>query len=81
MSGHPNPAVEHTRRRVGGLLEEVALCFKPGVKLTLLVRTPGNDAADFAMTNDDHAEIVKAVERMKTNVTTPPDTDKEPARG
>ena len=44
-------------------LEEIAECFKPGAKLTLLVRTPGNDDADFLLTNDDLSEAIKALQR------------------
>lgn len=46
-------------------LSEIAEYFKSGVKLTLLVRTPGDDDADFILTNDDLDEVIKAIERRK----------------
>lgn len=39
--------------------------FKPGVKLTVLVRTPGNPTYDFMMTDDDLAEVSAMVERRR----------------
>lgn len=48
-------------------LNEIAVCFKPGAKLTLLVRTPGNDNADFCLSNDDLAEAIKALHRRNGN--------------
>jgi hypothetical protein len=44
-------------------LNEIAEYFKPGVKLTLLARTPGNDEADFVLTNDTLQDAVAALER------------------
>lgn len=44
-------------------LDRIAAMFKPGVKLTLIVRTPGNDEADFTMSDDDLLEVVKVLER------------------
>lgn len=46
-------------------LNIIASLFKAGAKLTLLVRTPGNDEADFCLTNDDLAEAIMALERRK----------------
>lgn len=37
--------------------------FKPGAKITVLVRTPGNDEADFMQTNDDVEAIAAMVVR------------------
>lgn len=45
------------------LLNEVAGCFKPGVKLTLVARTPGNNEADFVLTNDSLAQAIAALRR------------------
>lgn len=43
----------------------IASMFKEGAKLTLLVRTPGNDEADFCLTNDDLDEAISVIERRK----------------
>jgi hypothetical protein len=44
-------------------LNQIAQVFKPGVKLTLLARTPGNDEADFLMTTDQPEDIRAALDR------------------
>jgi len=46
-------------------LGQIERCFKPGKKITLLVRSPENDNADFLLTTDDLAEVLKAVQRRK----------------
>ena len=53
------------REQASGHLEQIARLFKPGAKLTLLVRTPGNDEADFLLTNDDLDAVTPAIERAK----------------
>ncbi len=41
--------------------DEVAKCFQPGAKVTILVRNPGRSkepyGADMVVTQDDYAEI------------------------
>jgi hypothetical protein len=44
-------------------LENVATLFKPGVKITLIVRTPNKNERDFLMTDDDIKEVKLLVER------------------
>ncbi len=39
--------------------------FKPGAKITVLVRTPGKPTADFCMTSDDLDEVAAMVQRRK----------------
>ena len=46
-------------------LNIIASMFKDGAKLTLLVRTPRDDEADFCLTNDDLDEAIKGLERRK----------------
>lgn len=48
--------------------------FVPGSKVTLIVRTPGNDEADFLLTIDDLNEVAKVIERSKrrASVKSPP---------
>jgi len=46
-------------------LNIIASMFKDGAKLTLLVRAPGNDDADFCLTNDDLEEAIKGLNRRK----------------
>ena len=56
-------SIEEVNKRVSGLLNEIAQSFVSGVKITLLVRVPGNDDADFLLTNDELSEVSKAIER------------------
>lgn len=46
-------------------LNRIAGLFKPGVKLTLIVRTPDKDDQDFILTNDLPAEAIKALDRRQ----------------
>lgn len=56
--------------RVSTHMDEITRNFKPGAKITVLVRTPGNDEADFCMTDDDLAEVAKMVQRRADADTT-----------
>ena len=52
-----------TQEIVGGLLTEASLCFKPGAKLTLLVRNPTVPGdADFVMTSDTLPDAIAALQ-------------------
>lgn len=51
--------------RISDHLEKMENMFRPGVKVTFLARTPGNDEADFVMTNDDLSDAINALERRK----------------
>lgn len=37
--------------------------FKPGVRLTLIARTPGNDEAEFVISQDDLQDLSDALAR------------------
>ena len=39
--------------------------FKPGRKITILVRSPGEPTQDFCMTNDEMEEVAELVERRR----------------
>lgn len=41
-------------------MDEIIECFKPGAKITLIVRTPGHDEGDFCLSSDSD-EGVRAV--------------------
>lgn len=53
--------------RVGGLLNEIALNFKAGVKLTLIVRSPGFPDRDFLMTSDTLPEARAVIDRREAS--------------
>ena len=47
-------------------LHDIAELFKPGAKITLLVRRPGEPDQDFMLTIDDLDEVSAMLERSKT---------------
>ena len=57
--------LEHVREECSEHLDAIAELFKPGVKLTLIARTPDNDDADFVLTCDDLPEAIKALKRRQ----------------
>lgn len=54
--------LELATREAAYHLEKIQSLFKRA-KVTLLCRTPGNDEADFMLTDDDPAEAIKAIQR------------------
>jgi hypothetical protein len=54
------------RAEICSYMDEILSLFIPGNKITVLVRTPGNDNADMLLTNDDIEQIAAMVERAKT---------------
>lgn len=51
-----------TQQSVSEHLDRIAKHFK-NPRITLLVRTPGNDEADFVMTSDAPDEAITALQR------------------
>lgn len=58
-------ALEEVQQVVSDHMDSIVRCFKPGVKITVLVRTPGFPGRDFMMTSDDHSELIAMIERRK----------------
>lgn len=46
-------------------MDDILRCFKPGMKITVLVRNPDNPQGDFCLTDDDLAEVALMVERRR----------------
>lgn len=65
--------LERVGEIVSGHMNDIADCFKPECKIAVIVRTPGNDEADFLMTNDDLSEVAKLIDRR----TSPPTDETE----
>lgn len=57
--------LESVQHVVGQHMEEITRNFKPGVKITVLVRTPGHPTRDFMMTDDDCDELLAMIARRK----------------
>lgn len=51
---------------IGGVIQRhIEPMFKPGVKLTVIARTPGNDEADVLVSNDSLGDLAALIERSK----------------
>ena len=52
---------------VGDYMDRIVKLFKPGKKITVLVRTPGDDHGqfDFMMSDDDPQELLNMIARRK----------------
>lgn len=57
--------LQRTSEIVADCMDEIIGCFKPGVKITVLVRTPAHPDRDFCMTNDTMDDVVAMAERRK----------------
>lgn len=57
--------LEEVQDEVAAHMDDIAQCFKPGVKVTVLVRTPNYPDRDFLMTNDEPDRIIEAVVRRQ----------------
>lgn len=48
---------------VAGTMNDIARRFRPECKVTVIVRMPGNNKADFMLTNDTPEEVVRLIAR------------------
>lgn len=61
-----DPIVAYAHAAIASVMENrLAPIFRPGVKLTVIARTPGNDDADALVTNDDIDELDKLLCRTR----------------
>lgn len=62
---HP-PLIDRVRENVAEQMVQILANFKPGCLITVLVRTPTNNEADFMLTNEiELDEVIRMVKRMK----------------
>ncbi len=47
-------------------LDGLKKMFKPGVQLSIIMRTPGDTEAEFVVSNDDMQELIEVLERSKS---------------
>ena len=57
--------LEAVQQRVADRMDEIHDYFKPGVKVTVIVRTPDFPDRDFLMTADDIPELVALLQRRE----------------
>ena len=55
--------LERAQDIVAGYLDEIRTVFKPGIKITVLVRTPNEPGRDFIMTDDTEADLTAMIAR------------------
>lgn len=63
--------LQRAAERVQDSMDEILANFKPGAKITVLVRTPDKPTADFCMTSDDLDEVLAMVQRRKGETPSP----------
>lgn len=56
------------QRSVAERMQQITDLFKPGAKITVLVRYPDLPDRDFMMTDDEPAEAIKMIERRLKGV-------------
>lgn len=65
---HLSPVVQSAGEKVADHMDAIAALFKPGAKITVLVRAPGfpDGSRDFVQTNDTLDEAIAALTLRKT---------------
>lgn len=58
-------ALQQTAAIISEHMDAIVACFKPGVKITVLVRVPEHPDRDFLMTDDDIDEVIAMAQRRK----------------
>lgn len=68
MAAHPNAKVQNVSEIVADHMDEILACFKPGAKITVLVRRPEkpDGSQDFVLTNDTIDDAIAALQTRKT---------------
>lgn len=58
--------VRRTGQQIAFHMDEIARLFKPGAKLTLLVRSPGHPERDAFLSDEDNIdEAIEAIKQLK----------------
>lgn len=65
MIPHPNRKVQSVAEQIGDHMDEILSLFKPGHKITVLVRSPQqpDHSGDLMMTNDTIENAIEALRR------------------
>lgn len=58
-------ALPEVQYQVGRRMEQIVGFFKPGVKIAVMVRSPGFPDRDFMMTDDDLTELHEMLNRRE----------------
>jgi len=67
MAGKITPRVQDVGEQIGDHMDAILALFKPGRKITVLVRSPdaADHAGDLLLTNDDLGQVLAAVKRRQ----------------
>lgn len=57
--------VKRAQAFVADCMDDILSQFRPGAKITVLIRRPGDPDQDFCMTSDDLAEVAAMIQRRK----------------
>lgn len=57
--------LQRVREQCSEYLSRIERLFKPGARLTLIVRRPGDAEQDFMLSSDDLHEAIAVLERSK----------------
>lgn len=60
-----NTLLESVQELVAEYMHEISRSFKPGVKITVLVRIPDHPTRDFMMTDDSCDDLIAMIHRRK----------------
>jgi len=71
MASHPNNRVQNVAEQVADHMDEILRFFKPGAKITVIVRRPEHPDGrqDFVLSNDTLDEAIAALQQRKTQPT------------
>lgn len=64
--------LQEVRADVAGHMDEIKRYFKPGAKVTVMVRFPGHPTRDFMMTDDDLSGLREMLDRSAERETVSP---------
>jgi hypothetical protein len=68
LSSTPKPEVRRVAEQMAGHLEAVSRLFKPGVKLTLMVRNPQDPERNAFLTDEDDPDaLCDAIRQLFAN--------------
>lgn len=61
--------IEEVGYLIADHMDEILALFKPGAKITVLVRAPGYPERDLCMTSDELPEVAAMIERRRAAAT------------
>lgn len=69
------------QEHVAACMDDILTAFKPGVKITVMIRNPSEPQRDFMMTSDTIPELRAMLDRREAESTTIPTAEQQKAQG